>query len=183
MPSGVELYVEYRLTHGSRNNITTDTRPITIGVRLVGGEVRFQVYPANSCASDLLRFVDNSKVHPHAAAIARTSRLKRAAKRRRRSLFSTNAPSTMRCAGAKRARRIRGGRVAGEQQSLAAATAKIFRALIATAAWFRHPFFSAKTLEGRDCCQMNPRLRFRTFSKLCRESPPRRDKEELCQMD
>jgi opacity protein-like surface antigen len=33
MPSGVELYAEYRLTHGSRNNITTDTRPITIGVR------------------------------------------------------------------------------------------------------------------------------------------------------
>jgi opacity protein-like surface antigen len=33
MPSGVELYAEYRLIHGSRNNITTDVRPITIGVR------------------------------------------------------------------------------------------------------------------------------------------------------
>jgi opacity protein-like surface antigen len=33
MPSGVELYGEYRLTHGSRNNITTDTRLITVGVR------------------------------------------------------------------------------------------------------------------------------------------------------
>jgi len=33
MPSGVEIYAEYRLTHGSHNGITTDTRPITIGVR------------------------------------------------------------------------------------------------------------------------------------------------------
>lgn len=33
MPSGVELYVEYRLTHGSRNGVTTDVRPITLGVR------------------------------------------------------------------------------------------------------------------------------------------------------
>jgi opacity protein-like surface antigen len=33
MPSGVELYVEYRFTHGSRNGVTTDVRPITIGVR------------------------------------------------------------------------------------------------------------------------------------------------------
>jgi len=33
MPSGVELYVEYRLTHGSRNGITTDVRPITLGFR------------------------------------------------------------------------------------------------------------------------------------------------------
>jgi len=33
MPSGVELYAEYRLTHGSHNGITTDVRPITIGVR------------------------------------------------------------------------------------------------------------------------------------------------------
>jgi opacity protein-like surface antigen len=33
MPSGVEIYAEYRLMHGSGNNITTDVRPITIGVR------------------------------------------------------------------------------------------------------------------------------------------------------
>ena len=33
MPSGVELYAEYRLTHGSGNGSTTDVRPITIGVR------------------------------------------------------------------------------------------------------------------------------------------------------
>ncbi|MGA8274086.1 MAG: outer membrane beta-barrel protein [Candidatus Sulfotelmatobacter sp.] len=33
MPSGVEIYAEYRLTHGSGNNTTTDVRPITIGVR------------------------------------------------------------------------------------------------------------------------------------------------------
>lgn len=33
MPSGVELYAEYRLTHGSGNNITTDVRPVTVGVR------------------------------------------------------------------------------------------------------------------------------------------------------
>ena len=33
MPSGVELYAEYRFTHGSRNGNTTDVRPITIGVR------------------------------------------------------------------------------------------------------------------------------------------------------
>jgi hypothetical protein len=33
MPSGVELYAEYRLTHGSGNGTTTDARPITIGVR------------------------------------------------------------------------------------------------------------------------------------------------------
>jgi opacity protein-like surface antigen len=33
MPSGAEIYVEYRITHGSANNTTTDTRPITIGVR------------------------------------------------------------------------------------------------------------------------------------------------------
>ncbi len=33
MPSGVEIYAEYRLTHGSGNHITTDVRPITIGVR------------------------------------------------------------------------------------------------------------------------------------------------------
>ena len=32
-PSGVELYVEYRLTHGSRNGITTDVHPITLGFR------------------------------------------------------------------------------------------------------------------------------------------------------
>jgi opacity protein-like surface antigen len=33
MPSGVEVYAEYRLTHGSANGTTTDVRPITIGVR------------------------------------------------------------------------------------------------------------------------------------------------------
>lgn len=33
MPSGVEIYAEYRLTHGSANHTTTDVRPITIGVR------------------------------------------------------------------------------------------------------------------------------------------------------
>jgi opacity protein-like surface antigen len=33
MPSGVELYAEYRLTHGSSNGVTTDVRPITVGVR------------------------------------------------------------------------------------------------------------------------------------------------------
>jgi len=33
MPSGVEIYAEYRLTHGSANGTTTDVRPITIGVR------------------------------------------------------------------------------------------------------------------------------------------------------
>ena len=33
MPSGVEIYAEARLTHGKNGNITTDVRPITIGVR------------------------------------------------------------------------------------------------------------------------------------------------------
>ena len=33
MPSGVEIYAEYRLTHASGNSTTTDVRPITIGVR------------------------------------------------------------------------------------------------------------------------------------------------------
>lgn len=33
MPSGVEIYAEYRLTHGSANGTTTDFRPITVGVR------------------------------------------------------------------------------------------------------------------------------------------------------
>jgi len=33
MPSGVEIYAEYRLTHGSGNGTTTDVRPITVGVR------------------------------------------------------------------------------------------------------------------------------------------------------
>jgi hypothetical protein len=33
MPSGVEIYAEFRLMHGSRNNITTDYRPITVGFR------------------------------------------------------------------------------------------------------------------------------------------------------
>jgi opacity protein-like surface antigen len=33
MPSGVEIYAEYRLMHGNHNSIQTDVRPITIGVR------------------------------------------------------------------------------------------------------------------------------------------------------
>lgn len=33
MPSGVELYAEFRLMHGSHDHITTDVRPITIGLR------------------------------------------------------------------------------------------------------------------------------------------------------
>jgi opacity protein-like surface antigen len=33
MPSGVEIYAEYRFMHGSGNGVTTDFRPITIGVR------------------------------------------------------------------------------------------------------------------------------------------------------
>jgi hypothetical protein len=33
MPSGVEIYADYRFTHGSHNGITTDVRPITIGLR------------------------------------------------------------------------------------------------------------------------------------------------------
>jgi hypothetical protein len=33
MPSGVEIYAEVRLMHGSSNGITTDVRPITIGFR------------------------------------------------------------------------------------------------------------------------------------------------------
>jgi hypothetical protein len=33
MPSGVELYAEFRLMHGSANGTTTDVRPITVGVR------------------------------------------------------------------------------------------------------------------------------------------------------
>jgi hypothetical protein len=33
MPSGVEIYAEFRLMHGSKNGTTTDVRPITVGVR------------------------------------------------------------------------------------------------------------------------------------------------------
>jgi opacity protein-like surface antigen len=33
MPSGVEVYAEYRFLHGSSDRTTTDIRPITIGVR------------------------------------------------------------------------------------------------------------------------------------------------------
>jgi hypothetical protein len=33
MPSGVEIYVEWRLMHGSHNGITSDFRPITLGFR------------------------------------------------------------------------------------------------------------------------------------------------------
>jgi hypothetical protein len=32
-PSGVEVYAEFRLMHGSGNGTTTDVRPITLGVR------------------------------------------------------------------------------------------------------------------------------------------------------
>jgi hypothetical protein len=33
MPSGVEIFLEWRLMHGTSNSITTDFRPITIGFR------------------------------------------------------------------------------------------------------------------------------------------------------
>jgi hypothetical protein len=33
MPSGAEIYAEFRFTHGSGNSTTTDVRPLTIGVR------------------------------------------------------------------------------------------------------------------------------------------------------
>jgi opacity protein-like surface antigen len=33
MPSGVEIYAEYRFVHGSRYGVTTDFRPITVGFR------------------------------------------------------------------------------------------------------------------------------------------------------
>lgn len=33
VPSGVEIYAEYRFMHGSNNGVTTDFRPITIGFR------------------------------------------------------------------------------------------------------------------------------------------------------
>jgi hypothetical protein len=33
MPSGVQIYAEFRLIHGSANGTTTDARPITVGVR------------------------------------------------------------------------------------------------------------------------------------------------------
>jgi Outer membrane protein beta-barrel domain len=33
VPSGAEIYAEFRLMHGSANGTTTDVRPITIGVR------------------------------------------------------------------------------------------------------------------------------------------------------
>jgi opacity protein-like surface antigen len=33
VPSGVEIYLEYRFTHGAHNGITTDVRPITLGLR------------------------------------------------------------------------------------------------------------------------------------------------------
>ena len=33
MPSGVEIYGEFRIMHGTHNGITTDYRPITIGLR------------------------------------------------------------------------------------------------------------------------------------------------------
>lgn len=33
MPSGVELYLEVRLMHGKNGDVTTDVRPITLGIR------------------------------------------------------------------------------------------------------------------------------------------------------
>jgi opacity protein-like surface antigen len=33
MPSGVEIYAEYRFNHGSNSGVTTDFRPITVGFR------------------------------------------------------------------------------------------------------------------------------------------------------
>jgi opacity protein-like surface antigen len=33
MPSGVEVFAEYRLIHGSANGTTTDMRPVSVGVR------------------------------------------------------------------------------------------------------------------------------------------------------
>jgi opacity protein-like surface antigen len=33
VPSGVEIYAEYRFTHGTNSGITTDVRPITVGFR------------------------------------------------------------------------------------------------------------------------------------------------------
>jgi opacity protein-like surface antigen len=33
VPSGVEIYAEYRFIHGTNSGITTDVRPITIGFR------------------------------------------------------------------------------------------------------------------------------------------------------
>ncbi len=33
VPSGVEVYVEYRFMHGSNSGVTTDFRPITVGFR------------------------------------------------------------------------------------------------------------------------------------------------------
>src|SRR5258708_16625391 len=47
----------------------------------------------------------------------------------------------------KRACRICGDRVSGEQESLAAASAKILCALVATAAGLGHPVFAPKALE------------------------------------
>ncbi len=51
--------------------------------------------------------------------------------------------------GRERASGIGSAGVAREQQGLAAASSKIFGALVATAARFRHPFLSAKALERR----------------------------------
>src|SRR5438132_5690708 len=59
---------------------------------------------------------------------------------------SRSASSITRCDGA-RTRRIGGARVAGEQESLAAATAEIFGTAIATAAGLGHPRLSAEFLE------------------------------------
>src|SRR5580658_2550477 len=51
--------------------------------------------------------------------------------------------------GRERAGRIGSRCVARQQQGLTPASTKVFRALVTTAARFRHPFFSAKALERR----------------------------------
>jgi hypothetical protein len=49
--------------------------------------------------------------------------------------------------GGQRAYWIGCGGIAGKQKRLAAASSEIIGATVAIAAWFRHPFFSAKTLK------------------------------------
>src|SRR6202041_1806066 len=49
--------------------------------------------------------------------------------------------------GDQRAYWIGCGSITGKQKRLAAASSEIIGATVATAAWFRHPFFSAKALK------------------------------------
>jgi hypothetical protein len=51
--------------------------------------------------------------------------------------------------GGKRTHRIRRTGIACEQKSLAAAAAEVLSPAVAASTLFGHPFFSAKTLEGR----------------------------------